>query len=156
MRDGSVPRIAPRERSGNADGVRAVYTGATTALTHGVAPSRMWMLSDVYVVEPSTSAWNPCRGDKDQFGRICKRMLEKKGVPEKEVNKLGGYKDASHGKVGKHKVGAGFEYKLATMHRFLKVNYPHLLLHAWDPVDEIGARGSRYRSVGRVCPEVGR
>ena len=95
-------------------------------------------MSVVYVVEapPARRTYFTGAGEKDKLGRICKRMLKAKGVPEKNVPK--GYKDASHGKVGNEKVGEGFEGKLATMRRFLLEHYSRLGLHEWHPVEKIG------------------
>ena len=91
----------------------------------------------VYVVKASTSTWNPCHGDKDKFGRICKRMLKEKGVEGKEVQK--GFKDAYLGKGPySQDVGCGFEGKLETMRRFLKEHYSDLRLHEWDHEEKIG------------------
>jgi hypothetical protein len=90
----------------------------------------------VVAAAPARRSFFPDSGEKDKLGRICKLMLKAKGVDEKEVKP--GYKNASHGKVGNEKVGAGFEGKLATMRRFLLDHYPHLGLHEWNPIEKIG------------------
>jgi hypothetical protein len=91
----------------------------------------------VHVVQASTSTWNPCKGDKDKFGRICKRMLEEKGVDPNKVKT--GFKDAYLGKGPyAQDVGCGFEGKLETMCRFLKEHYSDLRLHEWDHEEKIG------------------
>ena len=81
--------------------------------------------------------------DRQALGRIVKLQLAEKGVPAKDVDRRGGYREAARGEVHilpgvQPRAEGGFPGRLQALRYFLECHFPHLGLHEWNPAEKIG------------------